>query len=100
MRPNEPDQPDPTQPKFGPWGPNLTQNWVQIGFIWVYQVHYRTEPEFEPNPDQLDPFLTLRANRTRLNPNFGSKIGFNPKKRVGFGRTSLHPHAQDLIKGF
>ena len=23
--PNEPDQPDPTQPEFGPWGPNPTQ---------------------------------------------------------------------------
>ena len=22
VRPNEPDQPDPTQPEFGPWGPN------------------------------------------------------------------------------
>ena len=30
---NEPDQPDPTQPEFEPWGPDLTQNWVQIGFI-------------------------------------------------------------------
>ena len=25
MRPNEPDQPDPTQPKFGPCGPNPTR---------------------------------------------------------------------------
>ena len=25
VRPNEPDQPDPTQPEFGPWGPNPTR---------------------------------------------------------------------------
>ena len=26
-------QPDPTHPEFGPWGPNPTRNWVQIGYI-------------------------------------------------------------------
>ena len=26
-------QPDPSHPEFGPWGPNPTQNWVQIGYI-------------------------------------------------------------------
>ena len=50
VRPNEPDQPnptqpkfgpwwaqpDPTQPEFGPWGPNLTRNRVQIEFIQGY----------------------------------------------------------------
>ena len=25
VRPTKPNQPGPTQPKFGPWGPNLTQ---------------------------------------------------------------------------
>ena len=28
VQPNETDQPDSTQPEFGPWGPNLTHNWV------------------------------------------------------------------------
>ena len=27
--PNEPDQPDPSQPEFGPWGPNPTRNRLQ-----------------------------------------------------------------------
>ena len=36
---NEPDQPNPTQPKFGPWGPNLTQNQVHIGLMQVYHLH-------------------------------------------------------------
>ena len=43
---------------------------------------------FEANPTRVDLFFfTLRANPTRLNPNFGSKIRLNPKKRVGFGCT-------------
>ena len=25
VRPNEPDQPNPTQPEFGAWGPNPTR---------------------------------------------------------------------------
>ena len=36
VRPNETDQPDPSHPELGPWGPNPTQNRVQIGLIWVY----------------------------------------------------------------
>ena len=47
----------------------------------------RVEPKFEPflRPTRPDwtRFLTLRANQTQLNLNFGSKIGFNPKKRAG-----------------
>ena len=31
VRPNEPDQPDPTQPNFGPWGPNPTHLNPKIG---------------------------------------------------------------------
>jgi hypothetical protein len=97
VRPNEPNQPDPTQPEFGPWGPNPT--WLnpnldpggptrpKIG------LHYRVEPKFEPYLRSTQPdwtrFLSLRANPTRLNLNFGSKIGFNPKERVGFGRITL-----------
>ena len=59
VRPNEPDQLDPTQPKFGllgpnptqlefeSWGPSPTKNQVQIGFIWVFLVHCRVESKFE-----------------------------------------------------
>ena len=43
------------------------------------------------NPIQLDPFLTLRTKPIQLNPNLVSKIGFNTKKRVGFGLTRLNP---------
>ena len=57
VRSNEPDQPDPTQSEFGPWG----------------------------------------SKPTRLNPNFGSKIGFNPKKRVGFGHTTSDPDKTKII---
>ena len=35
-------------------------------------------------------FWILRANPTCLNPKIGPKIGLNPKKWAGFGRTSLH----------
>ena len=53
----------------------------------------KVEPEFEPYLIPTRPywtrFLSLRENTTQLNPNFGSKIGFNSKKRVGFGRTSF-----------
>ena len=71
------DEPDLTQTEFGPWGPNPTQNRVQIGFIWVYQVQYRIEPILRPTRPTLTRFFILRVNPTRLNPNFGSEIGFN-----------------------
>ena len=106
-RPTRPDsariwtlvaQPSPTQPQFGPWGPNLTQNWFQIGsklgsfgFIkYIIGLNPNLKPIWgQPNP--IGPvFFTLRTNLTQLNPNFGYQIGFNPKKRVGFGRTILN----------
>ena len=34
-------------------------------------------------------FCILRANLTRLNLKIGPKIGLNPKKWVGFGRTNV-----------
>ena len=34
-------------------------------------------------------FWILRANLTRLNPKIGPKIGLNPKRWVGFGRTNV-----------
>ena len=73
LQPKEPNQPDPTQSEFWPWGPNPTKEWVQIGFIWVYWIHYRVETEFEPYFRPTRPhwthFFTLRANPTWLNPN-------------------------------
>ena len=33
------DQPNPNRPKFGSWGPNDTQNRVQIWISWVYWIH-------------------------------------------------------------
>ena len=87
-------QPDPTQSEFGLSGPNLTQNrvqiWIELGR--VGPPVYRVEPEFEPYLRPTRPnwtrFWTLRDNLTQLNPNLGSKIEFDPKKRVGFGPQS------------
>ena len=61
-------QREPTKSKFGHWRHNLTQNQVQIGFIWGYQVHNRVEPEFEPYLRSTDwtHFFTLRANFNEL----------------------------------
>ena len=42
----------------------------------------------QPNPTQAK-FGPWGLNSTRLNPFFHPKNGFNPKNRVGFGRTTL-----------
>jgi hypothetical protein len=100
MNPTNPTRLSPNLDPGGPTRPNSTRIWTlraqpdpKSGSNRVYLVHYRVEPEYEPylRPTRPDwtRFLTMRANPTRLNPNFGSKIGFNPKKRVGFGRTSI-----------
>ena len=74
MWPNEPRQPDLTQPKFGPWGPGPTLNRVQIGFIWVNKVHYRVQPEFEPYLRPTPP------DSTRI---LSPKSGSTPKNGSG-----------------
>ena len=44
----------------------------------------------KPQPDPIQPeFGPWGLNSTRLNPFFHPKNGFNPKNRVGFGRTSF-----------
>ena len=87
MNPTNPTQ---LRPNLDPGGPIRPKIVFKLG---SFRLHYRVEPKFEPylmptRPDWTR-LLTLRANLTRLNPNFGSKIGFNPKKRVGFGRTTF-----------
>ena len=43
----------------------------------------------KPQPDPIQPeFGPWGLNSTRLNPFFHPKNGFNPKNRVGFGRTT------------
>ena len=43
----------------------------------------------KPQPDPIQPeFGPWGLNSTRLNPFFHPKNGFNPKNRVGFGRTN------------
>jgi hypothetical protein len=45
----------------------------------------------KPQPDPIQPeFGPWGLNSTRLNPFFHPKNGFNPKNRVGFGRTTSH----------
>ena len=45
----------------------------------------------KPQPDPIQPeFGPWGLNSTRLNPFFHPKNGFNPKNRVGFGRTRLN----------
>ena len=91
-------QPDPTQPEFGPWGPNPNldpggptrpKNEFKLGPFGFIKYIIGLDPNLNPirvKSDQFRPFfLTLRANS---NPNFGSEIRFNPKKRVWFGRTT------------
>ena len=49
----------------------------------------------KPQPDPIQPeFGPWGLNSTRLNPFFHPKNGFNPKNRVGFGRTSLNVYGQ------
>ena len=94
MQPNELDQSDPTQPKFGPWGPNPTRNWVELGSFKFIKYIIGLNPNLIPIWDQLDPigpvFLILKANPTQFNPTFGFKIGFYPKKQDGLGHTTLN----------
>ena len=95
----------PTQPKFGPLGviptklnpnldpggPNPTRNRVQIGFIRVIK---GLNPNLNPiwcQPEPIGPVFRPWGP-TRLNPNFGSNIGFNLKKRVRLGRTVVGPY--------
>ena len=80
--------------------PKLRSKRVNLGLLST--LYYRVEPEFEPylRPTQPDwtRFLTLRANPTRLNPNFVSKIGFNPKKGSGLAALILALCAYEKIK--
>ena len=47
------DQPNQTWPKSGPWGTNLNQNYVQIGFI---KYIFGMKPNLNPFPTQPDLF--------------------------------------------
>jgi hypothetical protein len=98
VRTNEPDQPDPTQPEFGPWGPNTTQlnpnldpggpTGPKIGFklgSFGFIKHILgLKPNLRPTRTNWTRSSILRTNPTRLNPNFGSQIRF---KWVEFGQT-------------
>ena len=54
----------------------------------------------KPQPDPIQPeFGPWGLNSTRLNPFFHPKNGFNPKNRVGFGRTILES-SFDNLKSF
>ena len=96
VRPNEPDQPDLTQPEFGPWWPNPTQlnpnldtgdptrpkiafKLGSFGFS-KYSIGLNLNLNSIWGQPNWTRFLTLGANRTLLNPNFLSKIGSQPQK--------------------
>ena len=64
VRPNEPNQPDPTQPEFGHWGPNLTQP-EKTGRVWPhYCVHYTnfTNKKFQKRSQTLCDRSTFKSN--------------------------------------
>ena len=73
-----------TQPEFGPWGPNPTQNWVQIGYI-----KYITglNPNLNPIWGQLDPigpiFLPWGPTRPNLTQILGLELSSTQKNRSG-----------------
>ena len=94
----------PTRPEFWPWGPTRPDStrvwtlrarpengsgWVQIRFIkYIIGLNPNLNP-FRGQPDPIGPvFGSWGPTLTHLNPKIGPKIGLNPKKRVGFGRTS------------
>ena len=77
VQPNEPDQPDPTQPYFGPLGHSWTL--VQIRFIkCIIGLIPNLNPLRSTRPDWTCIWI-LRANPTRFNLKIGPKIRLNPE---------------------
>ena len=101
MQPNEPDQPHPTQPEFGPWGPNPTRlnpnldagapTWPEIGFklgsFGFIKYIIGLNPNLNPfwgQPDPIGPVYwpwgSTRPDSTRI---LGPKLGSTRKNGSG-----------------
>ena len=112
--PNESDQPDPTQPKFGSWGPNPTQlnpnldpggptrpkigfKLGSFGFIKYIIGLYPNLNPFWGQPDRIGPVFwpwgPIRPDSTRI---LGPKLGSTRKKLVGFDHTTWNSTTPQL----